>query len=172
MKLLATIVVLLVGAAPGSTPIGRQSVALDRACHATMAAVRQAMTGAAARQQRAISSHLQVVVPGIVTGEIAFNASGWSISVGAPQTQGSSFGCGEATARHGGGAGQSHVVTTLSDRFTRSGDYTLTFTLNATGRRILARLGAEERAYYRRHPHGSEPPTIAFGVGLSYAPAS
>ena len=76
-----------------------------------------------------------------------------------------------STARHSGAAGQSRVVSTLRDRVTRSGRYRLTFTLNADGRRILAGLGAAERAYRKRHPHGNKPPTIAFGVALSYAPA-
>jgi len=171
MKLLAAAVVLLVSPVSGPVPIARQSAALDRACHATVAAAQQALAAAAETQRRTISSSLQVVIPGTVTGEIAFNPSGWSISVGAPQTRGSSFGCGEATPRHDGGAGQSHAVSTLRDTFRRPGRYALKFTLNATGRRILARLGAEERAYRKRHPHGGRSPTIAFGVALSYAPA-
>ena len=36
--------------------------------------------------------------------------------------------------------------------------------------RILARLGARDRAYHRRHPHGHRPPTVAFGVSFRYAP--
>ena len=171
MRLLATTAVLLVSAAPGPGPVARQSAALDRACNATEAAVQHTVAAAADTTGGTISSPLQVVLPGTVTGAIAFNPSGWSISVGAPQTHGSSFGCGQATARHSGAAGQSRVVSTLRDRFTRSGRYRLTFTLNADGRRILAGLGAAERAYRKRHPHGNKPPTITFGVALSYAPA-
>lgn len=48
------------------------------------------------------------------------------------------------------------------------GRYTLTFTLNQKGQRILARLGAEERAYRKRHPHGKHPPTLTWGVGIHY----
>jgi hypothetical protein len=179
MKLVATAVVLLIGAglgslvgtASGSTAIGRQSGALDRACGATETAVLRALTRAVNAQVRTISSDLLVVIPGTVTGAIAFNPSGSRIAVGAPPTRGSSFGCGEATARHGRGAGRSHVVATLRDKFTRSGRRVLTFTLNDTGRRILTRLGAQERAYLQEHRRGQPPPTIGFGIALSYAPA-
>jgi hypothetical protein len=50
----------------------------------------------------------------------------------------------------------------------RPGRYTLTFALNKKGQRILAHLGAEERAYRKRHPHGKRPPTITYGVGIHY----
>jgi hypothetical protein len=60
-------------------------------------------------------------------------------------------------------------VSTLRKRL-EPGTYTLTFKLNSTGRRILDWLGARDRAYRERHPHGQRPPTIAFGVGLGYTP--
>jgi hypothetical protein len=59
----------------------------------------------------------------------------------------------------------------LRRTFTTPGHYTLTFTLNQTGRRLLAQLAAAEQTYRRQHPHGTRPPSLAFGVSLDYAPS-
>ena len=69
------------------------------------------------------------------------------------------------------GPGHSRLVSRLREAFTQPGRYTLTFKVNAAGGRILARLGAKDRAYRSRHPHGSRQPSISFGVALSWTPA-
>jgi hypothetical protein len=150
-------------------------VALDRACHETVANVEQAVMDAANGQVQAIDSHLQVVTPGVLTGQITFNASGKQVTVGGgPRATAAaeSLGCGEASASRAhaaGTSGGSRVVSTLHRRFTKTGRYELTFTLNRTGRAMLAQLATADQAYYKRHPHGGHPPTLAFGVALSYS---
>ena len=153
-----------------------QQVQLDRACHETVANVRQAVKDAPNAQAQAIYSHLQVVTPGTVTGKIAFNLSGTQISVAGDRAEATvmSFGCGEATAsgpRVAGGSGGSRVVSTLHRTFTKTGRYVLTFTLNPAGRHMLGQLASADNAYFKQHPHGQHPPTLAFGVALSYSPA-
>lgn len=168
----------LAGSASGtpSKPGANQEVQLDRACHETVAAVQQAVKDAPNGTVRSISSHLQVVTPGVLNGKIAFNASGKQISFagGRARDAAATFGCGEATA-HGSrsvaGSGGSRVVATLHRRFTKPGRYELTFTLNQAGETILARLAASDNAYFKQHPHGQHPPTLAFGVALTYSPA-
>jgi hypothetical protein len=67
--------------------------------------------------------------------------------------------------------GHTVIVSTLRRTFTAAGRYALTFRLDPKGEQILARLGAADRAYRNRHPHGFRPPSIAFGVSLTYDPA-
>jgi hypothetical protein len=113
-----------------------------------------------------------VVTRGALTGQIAFNPAGSSISLSGHTPAGTrtAFACnGGQAAPHGLGTGHTHVVATLRRSFTRPGQYTLVFRLDARGRRILARLAAADRAYRKHHPHGHSPPSIAFGVALTYA---
>jgi len=82
-------------------------------------------------------------------------------------------GHGESTGRLGAGPGPAHprIVATLRETFTTPGRYTATFTLNQVGLNILARVGAAERAYRKRHPHGDQLVSIAWGMALHYSPA-
>ena len=153
-----------------------QQVHLDQACHETVANVQAAVMNASNGQVQAIHSDFQVVTPGLLTGRIAFNPSGKQVTLGPPEADAAavSFGCGEAhasRARMTGTANGSRVVSTLHRRFTKRGRYELTFTLNHAGRRMLAQLAAADTAYFKQHPHGQHPPTLAFGVALSYSPA-
>jgi hypothetical protein len=165
---------LAYGSPAKEPPAGKQ---LNRACSDTIASIRAVVNEAASKQARSIQSHLVVVTPGELTGTIAFNRSGKSITVtadrGGPSrstVSHSNFACGQGRAGHPGlGPGQSRVVSTLQETFTAPGRYTLTFELNQTGRTILAQLGAAERAYRKHNPHGHQPPTLAYGVDLSYS---
>jgi hypothetical protein len=175
--LLTTAAGALAASAAGSPgkPGANQSVQLDRACHETVAAVQRAVKAAPNGLVQSIQSHLQVLTPGVLNGKIAFNASGKQISLagGRARPAAASFGCGEATAhgsRDAAGPGGSHVVSTLHRRFTKPGRYELTFTLNHAGETMLAGLAASDKAYFKQHPHGQHPPTLAFGVALSYSP--
>ncbi|MGA8333693.1 MAG: hypothetical protein WB761_03035 [Solirubrobacteraceae bacterium] len=107
-----------------------------------------------------------------LTGVISFDRTGTTISVAAdPST--ASQGCAAGSTGPGvpKGRGRSRIVSTLHRKFARAGHHTLTFQLNKTGQAMLARLGTEDRAYRKRHPHGFRAPSMAFGVALSYAPA-
>jgi len=149
----------------------RDGTQLDQACGATANRIQQAVAHAATTQADVITAPLRLAAAGTVTGRIAFNPSGSAIQVaGDAKPQG--LGCAAGAVPAGGhrAHGHSQVVSTLRQTFTAPGRYTLTFDLNAAGRRILARLGARERAYRKHHTHGSRPPAIAFGVGLSYTP--
>lgn len=153
-----------------------QQTRLDQACLETVANVQAVVRAAPNGQVQAIHSHLQVVTPGVLTGQIAFNASGKSVTVGAPRADAAamSFGCGEAsasTSRMSGASDGSRVVSTLHRKFTKTGRYALTFTLNHAGRQMLVQLAAADTAYFKQHPNGQHPPTLAFGVALSYSPA-
>lgn len=152
------------GVPPGDTQ-------LQQACSATANSIQKVVVHAATPQVRVITAQLRVVVPGTVSGRIAFNPTGSTIHVAADPTQ-AGFGCANGAVPAGvhKTPGHSQVVSRLRKTFTAAGLYTLTFDLNAVGRRILARLGARERAY-RKHHSFAPPPSIAFGVGLSYAPA-
>ncbi|MGZ6703148.1 MAG: hypothetical protein ACXVFA_09150 [Solirubrobacteraceae bacterium] len=99
--------------------------------------------------------------------------SGVSLSEHIPAGTRGGFVCsGSAATPYGLGPGHSHVVATLRRSFTSPGRYTLVFRLDARGRQILARVAAADRAYREHHPHGHSPPSIAFGVALTYAPAA
>jgi hypothetical protein len=142
----------------------------NRACDATLGSLRAVVDDVATRQVRTIAVRLQLPRPGVVIGAIAFNPTGSELAVArdaSDRRSGFAVGCagGSSSLR----PGRSYEVSTLRKRL-EPGTFTLTFKLNATGRRILARLGARDRAYRDRHPHGQRPPTIAFGVGLGYTP--
>src|SRR5438105_3947695 len=130
-----------------SVPQSPQQRELGRTCSATLVSVQKAANAAASRQVQAITSRLTVVEPGDLTARLAFNRAGGSIRV-AHDRSSFGMGCGR-TAGHGRGLGpgRSRTVSTLHQRFTTPGHYTLTFTLNQTGRGILAQLGAAERTY-------------------------
>jgi hypothetical protein len=174
IALAASLVLAASASATALTPGQRQQQQLDRACLETVASVQQAVTDAPDAEVSAIHSHLQVVVPGTVTGMIAFSASGGQVSLARrPATATAmSFGCGEATAHPAAaGAGGSRVVSKLRRTFTKLGRYELTFTLDATGRKMLAGLAAADASYFKQHPHGQHPPALAFGAALTYTPA-
>jgi hypothetical protein len=161
------------------SPRPAQETQLDFACGTTADSVDKALANASSAQVQTIQSKLVVVTPGKLTGRIAFNRQGKIITVAAepastagtattPTTH-SGFGCSQGRAgRHGLGPGQSRQVSTLTETFTKAGTYTLTFRLNQVGRGLLAQLAAAERAYAKNHPHGHQPPSMAFGVALSY----
>jgi hypothetical protein len=115
-----------------------------------------------------IQSQLRVVVPGRLVGRIAFNPAGSPIRVAGDRSS-SSSGCAQAvTSSHRVGACHSRIVSTLHETFTKPGRYTLTFSLNAVGRKMVARLAAARRAYDKQRPNSHEPPALGYGVGLTY----
>jgi hypothetical protein len=152
----------------------RDVAQLGQACNAAAESIRNVVAHAATTQAQVITAQLKVAAPGKVTGRITFNPSGSTIQVAGDTSTSEAIGCATGTVNQGirKRRGHSYLVSTLRQTFTAPGRYTLTFDLNAVGRRILARLGARERAYRRHHPHGSRPPSIAFGVALTYRPAS
>ncbi len=62
-----------------------------------------------------------------------------------------------------------HVVSLVRETITQPGRYAITFTLNRSGRKILAQLSAAERAYRKRHTPGQPPPSITWGIGLHFS---
>jgi hypothetical protein len=161
----------LVTSASASIPDGPVSSALNQACFATLTSLQTVVYDAAITPVQTIVTQLQLPKPGVVTGRIAFNPSGDEIAVAGDASgrrPGVGVGCsgGSRSLR----PGRSYVVSTLRERL-KAGTYTLTFDLNARGRRILARLGARQRAYSKHHRHGQQAPTIAVGVGLNYTPS-
>jgi hypothetical protein len=158
-------------ASASATPPGGH---VDQACTALASAVHKVIRHAGTAQVQTISTQFRAPGPGTLTGEIAFNATGRTITVAADASESSSSGgCGVGAAGPGipKGRGRTRIVSTLTRTFTSAGRYTITFTLNRMGEKMLARLGGEERAYRTRHPHGAMPPAIAFGVSISYEPA-
>ncbi|HUA05806.1 MAG TPA: hypothetical protein VMB27_17990 [Solirubrobacteraceae bacterium] len=175
-----TIIALAPALALAGTAVAAASPAppnplLFRACDATVTAVGNVVLRAATTPVQIITSHIRVTGPGTLTGKIAFNATGSRISVAAdaPAKPSAAGGCAEGTIGPGvpKRRGHSVIVSTLRRTFTKAGRHTLTFKLDRKGEEILARLGAADRAYRKRHPHGFKAPSIAFGVGLTYEPA-
>jgi hypothetical protein len=147
---------------------------VGRACDALVGAVRNVVSGAATTQARTVTIHFYAPASGTLSGTLAFNATGSTIRVSADRpaaVQGG--GCAEGSAFPGvpKGHGRSRIVSTVRRTFSRPGRHLVTFRLNGTGQKMLARLGAKDRAYRQRHPHGGTPPAIGFGVSLSYSPA-
>jgi type II secretory pathway pseudopilin PulG len=142
----------------------------DRACGAALTTLQNAVYNAATTQVQTIAIQLELPKRGLVTGAIAFNPTGDELRVaGDASDHVSAFGVGCTSGSSSLRLGRSYKVSTLRKRL-KPGTYTLTFKLNATGRRILARLGVRQRAYAKRHPSGQDAPTIAYGVGLGYTP--
>jgi hypothetical protein len=179
MRRRLVLIVALVLAASASVASGLglqlspQAKQLSVACDTAGGQIRSAVKDASSAQIQTIETQLKVLKPGRLTGDIAFDASGSNINVASdPSASESScaFGEGAGTLGVGQAPGHSHIVSTLRERFAAPSSYTLTFTFNRTGRRILARLGAAERTYRKHHPRGQDPPSIAWGVGLHYLP--
>jgi hypothetical protein len=156
---------------------------LDRGCNAAVPHIENMLNRAWATQILTVQTQVRVLRPGKLTGDIAFNPSGSTITVAADASAARTvaFACGygvggnqTGSSSAGLGEGQAipkkHVVALVRETFTKPGRYTLTFTLNRQGQRILARLGAAERAYRKHNPHGKQPPTITWGIGLHYQP--
>ncbi|HTU88329.1 MAG TPA: hypothetical protein VMF57_22305 [Solirubrobacteraceae bacterium] len=171
MKLLVGLPVLLATLAHGAAP--SQDRRLQLACTETAESVQSIVVHATSYQDVVIGTRFRAVVPGVLTGRIAFNSSGSTIHVAGDKSSSEGFGCAAGAVGPGvpNGHGHSQVVSTLHRRFTAPGTYMLRFDLNRFGLRTLARLGAADQAYRTRHPHGRRPPSIAFGVSLSYTPA-
>ena len=171
---------LVLALAPAGTAIASGAPAppnpqVFRGCDATVSAVEKVVLHAATTPAQVITSHIRIPGPGTLTGKIGFNPTGSTIRVAgdasaAPPASG--LGCAEAAIGPGVPKPPGHtvIVSTLRRTFTKAGRYTLTFKLDRQGQRILARLGAADRAYRKRHPYGSRPPSIGFGVSLTYAP--
>ena len=168
-----------VGLASASIPVQRQQQLLNRGCDAAAMSIQKVLNEAAATPTITIETQVRVLRPGKLVGDIVFKRSGSSISIAAdPTTAGSVlFGCGDGFVDSGTNSAESsvgpelpthHVVSIARKTLTKPGRYTLTFTINQAGQRILAALRARERAYRQRHPHGHEPPSITWGVGLRY----
>jgi hypothetical protein len=163
------------GSAAASTSPAPPSPQVNRACDAAAAAIENVVLHAATTPVQTIISQVRVVGPGTLIGRIGFNPTGSTVSVAADPSSKPlvGLGCAEGAIGPGVPKGRGHtaLVSTLHRTFAKPGRYTLTFKLNRKGQKILARLGAADRAYRERHPHGSKAPSIAFGVGLTYTPA-
>ena len=150
---------------------------LLRACDTAATNIGTAVQEASRTQVQTIQTQLRVLTPGRLVGDIAFGRPGSSVALGqdSPAASPAKFTCGhgESTGRLGAGPGPAHprIVATLRETFTTPGRYTATFTLNQVGLNILARVGAAERAYRKRHPHGDQLVSIAWGMALHYSPA-
>lgn len=146
---------------------------VGRACTTLGGAVRTAIDHAASAQVQTITTPFDATTPGTLTGVISFDRTGTTIRVAVDSSTASDGGCAEGSAGPGvpKGRGRSRTVSTLHRRFATAGHHTLTFQLNKTGQAMLARVGVEDRAYRKRHPHGVSAPSIAFGVALTYAAA-
>lgn len=158
-----------------------QQKLLDQGCNAAVTPIEKMLNKAWATQIVTVQTQVRVLRPGRLAGDIAFNPSGTFLNVAADHTtrgtQG--FGCGYSVAGNqtgpsSGGLGEGmgipkkHVVALVRETFSKPGRYALTFTLNAKGRRILAHLGAQERAWRKHHPPGRPSPMITWGIGLHY----
>jgi hypothetical protein len=166
---LVALAVVVVRSAAAGTPGGPVEAALFRACDATLASVRTVVHNAMRSPDQTIVSEVRLPRPGTVAGTVSFDPSGQEVQVAsdpAPYALGAACSGGKET----GGPGRSRVVSTLREQLGKAGTYTLTFKLNFVGRRILARLGGRQRAYAKHHPHKLRPPSLAYGVGLSYSP--
>jgi hypothetical protein len=145
---------------------------LQRSCTALLGAVQRVVLHASTTHVATITGHFEAITPGRLTGVISFDRTGTTISVAAdPST--ASQGCAAGSTGPGvpKSRGRSRIVSTLHRKFATAGRHTLTFQLNKTGQAMLTRVGAGDRAYRKRHPHGFRAPSMAFGVSLSYAAA-
>lgn len=145
---------------------------VQRSCTALLGAVQRVVLHASTTQVAAITGNFEAMTPGTLTGVISFDRTGTTIKVAAdPST--ASQGCAAGSTGPGvpKARGRSRIVSTLHRKFATAGRHTLTFHLNKTGQAMLAGLGAQDRAYRKRHPHGFRAPSMAFGVALSYAAA-
>jgi hypothetical protein len=169
---LAVLATVFAGIAYGAlSPQPSQEVELDRACGLVADSVDTVIGHASSAEPQTIQSQLVVVTPGTLTGRIAFNRSGKTVTVTADAASSthSGFGCSQGRAgRHGLGPGRSRAVSTLTRTFATAGTYTVTFRLNQVGRTLLGQLAAAQKAYAKQHPHGHQTPSLAFGVALSY----
>lgn len=158
-------------ASGGQLHLPPQQNLLDRACSTAATHIKTALNEASTTPTQTVETQLRVLKPGTLEGDLAFARLGSSLTVAADASA-KNFSCGYGGEADpfavGRGPGHRHIVSTLHEKFAAPGRYTLTFTLNPAGRNILARLGAAERAYRKRHPRGQEPPSIAWGVGLHY----
>jgi hypothetical protein len=159
--------VMLAGVAYGSTvPWSRQDKQLVRACVATRRSTIKAMNEAGSPPASTIESSLDVVTPLVLWARVYFGSNG-TVTV-----NGDSFaGCSRPVTRARAlGPERARIVAALHETFATPGRYTLTFVLTRPGQKLMARLGAAQRAYRRRHPRGHQPPQIVVSVALGYAP--
>lgn len=174
---------LLASGASAALQEPSQQKLLERACHLASVRINKIVSEAATKQVLTVRSSVRLLRPGKLAADIAFNPSGSKISVAvdasAPSTMG--YGCGYSRSggngRSGGlaegiGVPKQHVVAVMRENVKAPGRYTLTLTLNPKGRRILAHLGAEERAYRKHHPPGKRPPSLTWGVGIHFLSTS
>jgi hypothetical protein len=157
----------VVGVAYGSSvPWSQQDRELLQACVATRTSVVNAMSQAASAPSRTIESSMDVVTPLVLWGRIYFGSAG-KVTV-----NGVSFaGCTQRAARARAlGPEPARVVSELQQTFTTAGRHVLKFTLNRLGQKLMAQLGAAQRAYRQRHPRGHDLPQIAVSVALGYTP--
>lgn len=170
----------LAGVADGFQELPQQKL-LDRACNLAAVRIRKVMDGAATSQVLTVQTRVRLLRPGRLAADIVFNPSGNTISVAADGSAASTMayacgysiagdptGSGTAGSSEGVGLPKRHVVSELRERIKAPGRYALTFTINQKGQRILARLGARQRAYRKRHPPGHSPPSITWGVGIHF----
>jgi hypothetical protein len=154
----------------------RQENLLLGACDMAATNIGSAVQDASTTQVQTIETQLRVLTPGRLVGDIAFGRPGSSVAVvhDSPAASDAQFNCGhgESAGRVGAGPGPAHprTVSILRETFTAPGLYTVSFTLNQAGLRILARVAAAERAYHKRHPHGDQPVSMAWGMSLHYFP--
>jgi len=180
---LAAFATTFASVAYASFHVPTQQKLLNRGCLTAAARIEKLLNEAATTQTRTIETQVRVLKPGKLAGDIVFNPHGTNISVAGDSSAGIhiDFGCGFGMAGGAGNSGEAglsegpglptrHLASTVHATFTAPGRYTLTFTLDQRGQKIVAHLGAAERAYRKRHPHGHSPPSITWGVGLHFRP--
>jgi hypothetical protein len=161
--------ILPVGLANGGLPQPPlETKPVEHACAALQRGVQAAFNHAATTQVAVIPIRFRVVTPGRLTGEITSLGFGTrSIPVGHVRSlPGSAASC--LGSWGGPGTQRARVISWVGRRFSHPGLYTVHFALNHVGRRLLAQLGAKERAYRQRYPQGDAPPTMWFGIVLTY----
>ncbi len=166
-----------------SSQLPREQTLLDRGCNLAGTRIERLLTRGTTKHVVTIQTQVRLLTPGKLAGDIVFKRSGSTITVArdaaASQT---SFDCGDVHVGGSSASGQAgastspsvptkHVVSLVRETITQPGRYAITFTLNRSGRKILAQLSAAERAYRERHTPGQRPPSITWGIGLHFSSA-
>jgi hypothetical protein len=159
----------------------REQTLLERGCKLAGTRIERLLTRGTTTQVGTIQTQVRLLTPGTLAGDIVLERSGSTITVtrDAAISQ-ESFACGDVHVHGSGGSGQAgattspsvptkHVVSVVRETITQPGRYTITFTLNQSGRRIVAQLRAAQRAYAKHHAPGQPPPSITWGVGLHFS---
>jgi hypothetical protein len=164
-----------------SLQVPRQQTLLDRGCSFAGTRIERLLTQVTPTHVVTIQTQVRLLTPGKLAGDIVFKRSGSTLTVARDAAAGqASFACGDVHVRGSSGSGQAgvstdpsvptkHVASLVGETITQPGRYTLAFTLNRSGRKILDQLRAAERAYRKHHAPGQPPPSITWGIGLDFS---